>query len=867
MTAPALPPNPLAGPVLAIALLALGIVPLAWRKRHEEPGSIPLAVYLLTFGVGTLTVIPEMAATEPGTKLLWWNLGRLSQSILVGSWLYFALTFAGRTGWTGRRLLAVLAVEPLVVAVTTVVPPLRTLVMTLPASVESGPRAATLATGVGPLGLLHGVYVLVVALIASTILAAFAFRTRYLGRVRGALVVLAAFLPWGVLILNALVRVLEFDVTIFVWPISGALMTAVLYRYGLLDPVPTSRSTVIERMSDGVVVLDGSDRIREMNPAARDLLGAAGDPVGETLADYLAEWDPAEAASADGWCETSVRRDGRTLFLETECSRLTDQHGRGIGLLVVVRDVTDRKKRERDLARYKTIFESVEQPVYVLDQDDEFVMVNEPFARLVGIDREDLVGAPFRTVLPDGSDAEITDPDLDPDEPVEMTIESASRGTIPCETRGSRISFDGSLSGTVGFIRDISRRKRIEYDLAETTRRYETVIEACPLAIVAFDEEGAVERWNPAASETFGWSESDVFGTKFDPIAGDVDLTYDDLRERVAERGRITGLETVLERRDGSRFDASLSIAPITDRDGNRIGCVAVVSDISDRKERERELRRTNERLDQFASIVSHDLRNPLNVADGHAKLALETGDLSHLETVTQAHERMSSLIDDVLTVAREGREVEDPEPTDLAAVARRAWDLVETEGCRLDVDDSLGTVRSDSSRLSRLFENLFRNSVEHGSTGNREEPDDSVEHGSTGSREEPDDGTGEDSTDSDDVGEGNREDGRSRVTVTVGQLDDRPGFYVADDGPGIPPEEREHVFEFGFSGSDGTGLGLAIVEMVAEAHGWSVSVTEGTAGGARFEFTTGGSRSALGEAESEPTPTSGGAPMNRGPE
>ena len=222
---------------------------------------------------------------------------------------------------------------------------------------------------------------------------------------------------------------------------------------------------------------------------------------------------------------------------------------------------------------------------------------------------------------------------------------------------------------------------------------------------------------------------------------------------------------------------------------------------------RERELERKNDRLEEFASVVSHDLRNPLNVAQGHLELARGEAENEHLETVTDAHDRMGRLIEDLLTLAREGESIDGTDPVDLAelgAACRRDLATAEaTLSVRID-----RTVVADRNRLRQLLENLLRNSVEHGSTGNRAEPDDAVEHGGSG------------------------------VTVTIGELDDGTGFYVADDGPGIPEADRERVFEGGYTTSEsGTGFGLRIVERIADAHGWSVRATESADGGARFEF------------------------------
>ena len=208
--------------------------------------------------------------------------------------------------------------------------------------------------------------------------------------------------------------------------------------------------------------------------------------------------------------------------------------------------------------------------------------------------------------------------------------------------------------------------------------------------------------------------------------------------------------------------------------------------------------------VNHVASVVSHDLRNPLDVAKAHLRAGRELNDCTHLEQVAQAHERMERIIQDVLTLAR-GEEVVEPETAvDLGGVAEAAWKSVETDDATLEVVDPLPTAVADQDRVSRLFENLFRNTIEHGSTGRRREDGD---------------------------GEG--------VQVTVGRLDGATeGFYVADDGPGIPETDRDRVFRPGYSSDEhGTGLGLAIVARIVDLHSWSSSVTAADDGGARIEI------------------------------
>jgi signal transduction histidine kinase len=202
---------------------------------------------------------------------------------------------------------------------------------------------------------------------------------------------------------------------------------------------------------------------------------------------------------------------------------------------------------------------------------------------------------------------------------------------------------------------------------------------------------------------------------------------------------------------------------------------------------------------------------------------------------VKEAIERAEAIIAETLTFAEEGR-VGTQESVDLGTAAADAWDSVGTTDAALQVASTI-RLRADRGAFVRILENLIRNSVEHASPGSRSWIHDGVDLGSTDARADG-------AHDSDDwsIRSDRVRDDRQVVTVVVGAFpseDTTVGFYVEDDGPGIPPEARSEVFETAYSTStDGTGFGLAIVEQIAHAHGWSVAVTEGTAGGARFEFT-----------------------------
>jgi PAS domain S-box-containing protein len=313
--------------------------------------------------------------------------------------------------------------------------------------------------------------------------------------------------------------------------------------------------------------------------------------------------------------------------------------------------------------------------------------------------------------------------------------------------------------------------------------RYRTLVQTAGDAMYALDEEGTITMVNESYVEVTDKSREELIGS--DPeehisdeaVAKAKSLIREILDDDDRNRGRVAFEMTDA---NGEPRQYEDNIAVLTDEEGNFMGSVGVLRDISDRKRRTEALRRQNERLDEFASVVSHDLRNPLNVVQGHIDLVRETDEEMHLDVIEEEIAKLGDLLDELLELARKGKVVSDPETVSLVEVARAAWEGVPTDDATLELPDGDPTVDADETRLRELFGNLFWNSFEHAG------PD---------------------------------------VTVRVGTTED--GFYVADDGPGISETDRERVFDRGYTtADDGTGLGLGIVKRIADGHGWSVSVT-----------------------------------------
>jgi PAS domain S-box-containing protein len=567
-----------------------------------------------------------------------------------------------------------------------------------------------------------------------------------------------------------------------------------------------------------VGLLDTDGTVLDVNQTAMDYIGPTPDEItGEQI--WETPWfDHSEAVQQEIKAWTARAADGEYIDFKTDLTRPDDESytvegafrpvlnddGEVVSLFVSGRDISERKEQQH---KRQQIIDRVTDAIVEVDANWGFSLVNEQAEALCNMAEGELLGRNLWEVF---------------DEALDTRFERKYRRVMETREPTSFVEYFSQLDAWF----DVEVYPKADGGLAfyfiEVTEQREREQQLEALNRVTQELMGAdtrdevVEIGVKTARDLLGMDVNAIhlYDEDVDALVPAVatDATYDLINEppsftgdgslawRVYQRGEALAVDDVYEESDRYNPETPVrselylpvgehgiliagSPLPETfDEQDVLLGKILAsgvetaleqVERTEKLRTRERELTEQNSRLEQFASIVSHDLRNPLSVAEGRLDLAAAECDSEHLEHIEQAHDRMEKLIEELLTVAHEGEAVTDTEPVVLDSLVERCWATVETGEATL-VSDSEHTVQADRSRLKQLFENLIGNAVEHA------------------------DGS---------------------VAVTVGALAD--GFYLEDDGPGIPAAEREPIFEAGYSTrEDGTGFGLNIVEQIVDAHG-----------------------------------------------
>ena len=477
---------------------------------------------------------------------------------------------------------------------------------------------------------------------------------------------------------------------------------------------------------------------------------------------------------------------GATDYLQKECG--TDQFTM---LANRIETAVERTRSNREHQRLLKAIETAREGIGIYDEDGYHITVNQAYADMYRTTPDELIGEHWRMIQPDDQIEYVRTE-------VFATVEETGywNGQLTgLRADGTTFAENCVLSATstgmtVHTVQDVSD----QIESQKYLNRYRALIEVLKDPVYVLDEEGRFKFVNEAFVETFGYKQAELVGEDISIIKDEtaVEQGENNLSRILSSDGADNAyFETEIQPKNGEPIPCEDNMTALPYEGEYFDGSTGILRDISERKAREQELRRQNKRLDEFASVVSHDLRNPLSVAEGNLELLREDCDSERVNTIDTALTRMDDLIEDLLQLARTEEQIDSTESVNLAAVVENCWQNVETADATIHINTDK-TIQAEQSRLAQLCENLMRNAIEH-----------------------------------------NKQD----VTITVDELAD--GFYIEDDGTGIPEDKRNDVFNTGYTtAEEGTGFGLSIMSEIVEAHGWDVRITDGSEGGARFEIT-----------------------------
>ena len=521
-----------------------------------------------------------------------------------------------------------------------------------------------------------------------------------------------------------------------------------------------------------------------------------------------------------------VRKDGSRFLASLTFTALRDPNGNLRGFSEFSQDLSESKESG---AKYRGLLEAAPDAMVVVNQAGEIVLLNVQAEKQFGYRRDELVGQKVKNIIPEGFAERLLADRLRSAEDalaqqigtgIELTGRRKNGSEFPIEIMLSPLeSAEGIL--VTAAIRDISVRKAAEKHLAQMEGRYRGLLEAAPDAMVVVNQDGEIVLLNVQAEKQFGYRRDELVGQKVKNIIPEgfaERLIADALRSAADALAQQigTGIELNGRRKNGSEFPIEIMLSPLESAEG--ILVTAAVRDITTRKKAEahllqkvEELNRSNEELEQFAYIASHDLQEPLRMVASYTQLLsmrykgkLDSDADEFISFAVDGASRMQRLIKDLLAYSRVGTKPPDLQDTSSEKALQHA--LINLRGAvaesgALVTYDPLPIVVADEMQLIQLFQNLVGNAIKYQDS------------------EVP----------------------RVHISATV-SVEKKWMFSVRDNGLGIKPQYFEKIFgvfqrlhkreEF-----EGTGVGLAICKKIVERHGGAISVESQLGHGSTFFF------------------------------
>jgi PAS domain S-box-containing protein len=607
---------------------------------------------------------------------------------------------------------------------------------------------------------------------------------------------------------------------------------------------------ILKSIADGVVVANAKGEFLLFNAASERILGTGptntgpeqwSSHYGAYLPDTTSVFPPsdlplARAMRGENVQETEIFIRNANVpkgrFLSVSGRPLKGEDGALRGGVVVFRDISEHRRAEEALRqseeRYRLLFDNNPHPVGVYDSKTLAILdVNPAAIRNYGYSREEFLSLTIKDICPpeDIPAMLLSVSRVSPDTQSTGVLRHRKKdGTlIDVEVTAHPLVYAGRDARLV-VATDITARKLVEERLRRSEESFRQLVEGVEdYAIFMLDREGLVSTWNNGAERIKGYKESEILGKHFScfyPTADIETCKPQELLEIAKREGHVIS-EGWRIRKDGSRFWAYTVITALRDKQETLIGFSKITRDMTDRKNSEEallhakeEAERTNKFKSQFLSTMSHELRTPLNAVLGFSDLLTDEryGSLNdrqqrYVSHINAAGKHLLKLISDILDLSKieAGRMDVTLEDVNVASafgeVISALQPLVEKKSqslVRQTVTDLC--VRADPVRLKQVLMNLVGNALKFTPIC-------------------------------------------GRIELAARPLGDKIRIEVRDNGPGIPQEEQDRIFEAFYrmaqagSSPEGTGLGLAIAASLVALHGDKLNVESEPGFGTCFSF------------------------------
>lgn len=418
----------------------------------------------------------------------------------------------------------------------------------------------------------------------------------------------------------------------------------------------------------------------------------------------------------------------------------------------------------------------------------EIVFINRKGLKMLAAkNKSEVINQPVTAFL-QGSDADrfkSTPSSFATENNLHIKINCLSGKTKDIEITSIPVHMNGQLA-TLVVAKDITIEKIRERELWDTNEKLNTIIDACPVSIAALDLEGHVKLWNPAAEKMFGWKQEEIMNKKIPSLP---EGFSDDFLKKLIASGPHVGIETERQRKDGALLDVILSTAPMKDIEGNLIGSMGIMADITEFKKTEQLLRKTEKlsSIGELAAGIAHEIRNPLTAVKGFIQLMSHTEHNKYFDVMLAEIDSIEDIIHEMLVLAKP--HAVHFEKTNLKETLDQVVSLCTSQAIlknielELSIEPGLPLIHCEENQMKQVFINLLKNSMEA----------------------MPDGG---------------------KIKIQAGFHSDQVNIRFVDQGCGIEKKDIPKLGEpFYTTKRDGTGLGLMRCYKVVENHSGSMSI------------------------------------------